>query len=288
MFGTYMVPLKKWSKYSSWAFLSMMTTGVLISALGIAFATGTFNMNPVGLLCGLLWVAGGAFSFWAVQAEADLAGAGVRAMGVSILASFLSGVLLFGEASDFKLSIPAIICFLVGLSRLSPPTGGSVFKNWRSFLGGFVFGTYLIPFKLACANGLELAMVNGHQMTDVEFMCSLSIGIFMGSQILVGLLMLKQKKSFGFPLVPSLVCAGTGIIWTIGMHGCFWAIAPVEAGGQLGYAVGYPLTQLNLLVNLCWGVFVFGEYKTAKERIRLLLATFVILAGAVLLTLSKG
>ena len=280
IFGSYMVPLKKWSSYSSWAFLSMMTTGALICSLVIAFITGTFNMNPMGLLCGLLWVAGGAFSFWAVQAESDLAGAGVRAMGVSILASFLSGVLLFGESSNFAFSIPAIICFLVGLSRLTPSTGGSVFKNWRSFLGGFVFGTYLIPFKLATANGLQL--------TDLEFMCPLTIGIFIGSQVLVGILTLKRKKSFGFPLVPSVICVGTGALWVIGMHGCFWAIAPIAAGGSLGYAVGYPLTQLNLLVNLCWGVFIFGEYKTAKERIKLLLATFIILAGAVLLTLSKG
>lgn len=267
-----MVPLKKWSSYSSWSFLSMMTTGALICSLVIAFVTGSFNLNPMGLLCGLLWVAGGAFSFWAVQAEADLAGAGVRAMGVSILASFLSGVLLFGEPSNFALSIPAIVCFLVGLSRLTPSSGGSVFKNWRSFLGGFVFGTYLIPFKIATAHGLQLS--------DLEFMCPLSIGIFVGSQILVGILMLKRKKAFDFPLVPSLICVGTGALWTFGMHGCFWAIAPIAAGGSLGYAVGYPLTQLNLLVNLCWGVIVFGEYKTAKERIKLLLATFVILAGA--------
>ncbi|MCQ2102400.1 MAG: GRP family sugar transporter [Fibrobacter sp.] len=280
IFGSYMVPLKKWSSYSSWSFLSMMTTGALICSLVIAVVTGTFNLNPIGLLCGVLWVAGGAFSFWAVQAEADLAGAGVRAMGVSILSSFLTGVLLFGETSDFKFSIPAIVCFLVGLSRLTPSTGGSVFKNWRSFLGGFVFGTYLIPFKIATANGLQL--------TDLEFMCPASIGIFVGSQVLVGILTLKRKKSFGFPMVPSLICVGTGALWVFGMHGCFWAIAPIAAGGALGYAVGYPLTQLNLLVNLCWGVVVFGEYKTAKERIKLLLATFVILAGAVLLTLSKG
>lgn len=257
-----------------------MTTGALICSLVIAFVTGTFNLNPIGLLCGLLWVAGGAFSFWAVQAEADLAGAGVRAMGVSILASFLSGVLLFGEPSNFVLSVPAIICFLVGLSRLTPSAGGSVLKNWRSFLGGFVFGTYLIPFKVATAHGLQL--------TDLEFMCPAAIGIFIGSQILVGILTLKRKKSFGFPLVPSLVCTATGALWVFGMHGCFWAIASVDAGGSLGYAVGYPLSQLNLLVNLCWGVIVFGEYKTAKERIKLLLATFIILAGAVLLTLSKG
>ena len=277
VFGTYMFPLKKWPKYSSWAYLSMMTLGVLISALVVAFATGTFNLTPVGLFCGLWWVAGGAFCFWAVQAEADLAGAGVRSMGVSILASFLSGVLLFHEESKFILSIPAIACFLIGLSRLSPSQGGSVFKNWRSMLGGLAFGTYLIPFKLSTASGLVLS--------DVEFLCPFSIGIFIGSQILIAIIEIRRKHMFEYTLKPSIVSVLMGFLWMVGMHGCFWAI---DVNGALGYAIGYPLTQLNLLVNLGMGVLVFGEYKTARERIKLLLATFIILAGAVLLTLSKG
>lgn len=277
MFGTYMVPLKKWPKYTNWSYLSMMTLGVLVSALAVAFATGTFNVSPVGLICGLWWVIGGAFSFWAVQAESDLAGAGVRAMGVSILASFLSGVLLFGESSNFLLSVPAIACFMVGLSKLSPSQGGSLFKNWRSLLGGLAFGTYLIPFKLAT--------LSGYALTDLEFICSFSEGIFIGSQVLVLVLQIRQKKMFEFPPVQSLTSVLMGFLWMAGTHGCFWAI---DVNGALGYAVGYPLTQLNLLVNLAWGVLVFGEYKTARERLRLLFATFIILAGAVLLTLSRN
>lgn len=277
MFGTYMVPLKKWPKYTNWSYLSMMTLGVLVSALAVAFATGTFNVSPVGLICGLWWVIGGAFSFWAVQAESDLAGAGVRAMGVSILASFLSGVLLFGESSNFVLSVPAIACFMVGLSKLSPSQGGALFKNWRSLLGGLAFGTYLIPFKLAT--------LSGYALTDLEFICSFSEGIFIGSQVLVLVLQIRQKKMFEFPPVQSLTSVLMGFLWMAGTHGCFWAI---DVNGALGYAVGYPLTQLNLLVNLAWGVLVFGEYKTARERLRLLFATFIILAGAVLLTLSRN
>jgi len=277
MFGTYMVPLKKWPKYTNWAYLSMMTTGILVSALAVAFATGTFNVSPVGLVCGLWWVVGGAFCFWSVQAEADLAGAGVRSMGVSILASFLSGVLLFHESSNFVLSVPAIVCFLVGLSRLSPSQGGSLFKNWRSLLGGFAFGTYLIPYKLST--------LSGNSLTDLEFICSFSEGIFIGSQLLVLVLQLCRKKMFEFSRMPSIASVLMGFLWMAGTHGCFWAI---DVNGALGYAVGYPLTQLNLLVNLGWGVLVFGEYRTARERVRLLLATFIILAGAVLLTLSKS
>jgi glucose uptake protein len=242
----------------------------------VGFATGTFNMSHIGLLCGFWWVIGGAFCFWAVQVE-DLAGTGVRSMGVSILSSFLSGVILFGEPSKFFLSIPAIACFLLGLSRLSPSHGGSVFKNWRSLLGGLAFGTYLIPYKLAT--------LSGYSLSDLQFICSFSIGIFIGSQILIAILEIRRKKMFEYKLVPSLVTIVMGVLWMVGMHGCFWAI---DVNGALGYAIGYPLTQLNLLVNLGWGVLVFGEYKTARERIRLLLATFIILAGAVLLTLSKG
>lgn len=277
MFGTYMVPLKKWPKYTNWAYLSMMTSGILVSALVVAFATGTFNVSPIGLVCGFWWVIGGAFCFWSVQAEADLAGAGVRSMGVSILSSFLSGVLLFHEGSNFILSIPAIACFMIGLSRLSPSHGGSVLKNWRSLLGGLAFGTYLIPYKLAT--------LSGYSLSDLEFICSFSEGIFIGSQLLVIVLQIRRKKMFEFTCMPSLASILMGFLWMAGTHGCFWAI---DVNGALGYAVGYPLTQLNLLVNLGWGVLVFGEYRSARERIKLLFATFIILAGAVLLTLSRS
>ena len=64
----------------------------------------------------------------------------------------------------------------------------------------------------------------------------------------------------------------------------FWAIAD---DGLFGYAVGYPLLQLNLVVNQMWGVFAFGEYATYKERVKLAASTVIILAGAALLTLSK-
>ena len=93
-----------------------------------------------------------------------------------------------------------------------------------------------------------------------------------------------RRAFFDFLLGPSVVSVLLGLLWTIGQHGCFWAI---DTKGALGYAVGYPLTQLNLLVNLLWGVIAFHEYPTKPERIKLAIATSVILAGATLLALSK-
>ncbi len=268
-FGTYMVPLKAWPKFSSWAYLSCVALGIGVGELAISLLTGTLCVSPVGILSGVLWVLGGAFCFWAVQAE-DLTGAGVRAMGMSILASFLSGVLIFSESTLLYFSIPAIALLLWGLKLLAP-SHGSLWKNWRSLLAGAVFGLFLIPYKF----------------TDIpllEFMSSFTIGIFIAAELLIAIMCIKRRALFEYKLAPSVVSVLMGFLWIAGQHGCFWAI---DTKGALGYAVGYPLTQLNLLVNLLWGVVVFHEYPTKTERIRLAVATSVILVGAALLALSK-
>ena len=269
-FGTYMVPLKKYPNYSSWAFLAVMSVGALVCSSVIACVTGQFNLQPVGILCGLLWVFGGALCFWAVQAEADLAGTGLRSMSVSILLSFITGVTLFAEHTLFYFSIPAILCMLVGIWI---PAGHvkHIWKNWRSLLSGVVFGSYLIPYKLS-------------NLGDMEFLFPFSVGVCVGSVLLVVAMTLKRKKSFGYPKIPTLFAFGSGVLWMLGTLAIFWAIAD---DGLFGYAVGYPLLQLNLVVNQLWGVFAFGEYATRTERIKLAVSTVVILSGAVLLTLSK-
>jgi glucose uptake protein len=268
-FGTYMVPLKAWPKFSSWAYLSCVALGIGVGELAISLLTGTLCVLPVGILSGFLWVLGGAFCFWAVQVE-DLTGAGVRAMGMSILASFLSGVLIFSESTLLYFSIPAIALLLWGLKMLAPAQG-SLWRNWRSLLAGAVFGLFLIPYKF----------------TDIpllEFMSSFTIGIFIAAELLIAIMCIKRRSLFEYKLAPSIVSVLMGFLWIAGQHGCFWAI---DTRGALGYAVGYPLTQLNLLVNLLWGVAVFHEYPTKPERIKLGVATSVILVGAALLALSK-
>lgn len=270
-FGTYMVPLKKYPNYSSWAFLAVMAVGAMLCSAVITCVTGEFNLNPVGVLCGCLWVIGGALCFWAVQAEQDLAGTGLRSMSVSILLSFFSGVVIFQEPTALYFSIPAIACMIIGIWIPVSKSKTSIWKKWRSLLSGAVFGTYLIPYKFS-------------EMGDMEFLFPFSVGVCAASVVLVAILTLKQRKSFGYPPVPTLFAFGSGIIWMLGTLAIFWAIAD---DGMFGYAVGYPLLQLNLVVNQMWGVFVFGEYATKQGRKKLTISTIVILVGAVLLTLSK-
>ena len=266
-----MVPLKKFPAYSSWSYLAFMSIGAFICSVGITCVTGQFNFHPVGIGCGLLWVFGGALCFWAVQAEADLAGTGLRSMSVSILLSFFSGVVIFQEKTLLYYSIPAIACMIIGIWIPASKTK-SIWKNWRSLMSGAVFGTYLIPFKFS-------------GMGDMEFLFPFSFGVCIGSLVLVGLVTFRRHKDIKHSMIaPTLISIGSGIMWMFGTLAIFWTIAD---DGMFGYAVGYPLLQLNLVVNQLWGVFVFGEYASRGGRIKLAMSTVVILIGAVLLTLSK-
>ncbi|MDR1759878.1 MAG: GRP family sugar transporter [Fibrobacter sp.] len=272
-FGTYMIPLKRWPSLSSWAYLALAAVGILASALVPAVYFGTMSLNLLGIFSGFFWVAGGALCFWAVQEEAGLSGSGTRAVGTAILTSFLCAVLILREKTHLYLSLPAILLILGGLYTLDPIRQNPL-KNWRSFGAGIVFGTYLVPYQMRAPS-------------SQEFMFSLSFGIFIAASVLflftVSIARPKGKVSPLKHLTPGPVlgCLIAGIVWTVGQQACLVALS------RLGFAIGYPMTQLNLLVSLFCGVVFFGEFPSVKMRIRLLCASSLIVSGAFVLSFSR-
>ncbi len=293
-YGTYMVPLRRFPRFPSYASLSALSVGILAMAAGIVFFSQKFSFGIEAFVCGVVWTIGGSLCFAAVQKEADLSGTSVRAMSVCILSSFLSGILVFSEKVNFGIASAAVGCLILGFVLLSPQKI-SFLKNWRSIGAGFVFGTHLIPYQLS-------------GLSETEFAFPYACGIFLAANIRFvyclnkervlkrrlqesGLLESESIQSEVSPsavahsgVAPWIVGIGAGAFWMCGTMGCFWAI---DTNGSLGYAVGYPLTQLNLLVNIAWGVLIFKEYPTKKERIRLGISALIILGGAALLTISK-
>lgn len=267
-FGTYMVPLRRYPEFSSYAVLFAVAWGALLLSLALAFGFDNWTLSPLGFLCGAVWVLGGALCFNAVQRERDLSATSVRAMGSGILVAFCSGVIL-GEKVYMPLAVMGIVGIFSGLFLISPQWG-SVLKSWRSIAAGVVFGLHLLPFQLS-------------GMKPLDFSLSYALGITVFSSILLLIVRRRERISF-LQKTPWIVAFFAGILWMAGTHGCFWAI---DSKGALGYATGYPLTQLNLLVNIAWGVLIFGEYKKAKERVRLGFAAMVILVGAFLLAAAK-
>lgn len=268
-FGSYMVPLRRFPSFSSYASLSGLSFGVLLVSIVIAMATNTLSVNPIGLLSGSFWVFGGALCFSAVQKEANLSGTSVRMMGACIIISFLSGIIILNENVIIWLALLAIAAIIGGLLLISPQNG-NFFSKWRSLLAGAIFGTHLLPFQLS-------------KISVLEFSFSYALGIFIVTNLIF--LFIRKKENCPLkPFTPWVLSFLAGCLWLVGTHGSFWAIDPE---GPLGYGIGYPLSQMNLLVNIAWGVLLFKEYPGFKQRIRLGSAAAIVLIGALLLTLSK-
>lgn len=261
--GTYMVPLKRHPRLSSWDFLMHMAWGAFLCSAVAAWWVGWQPFYWTGVLCGLAWTLGAGSIFSAVQKEEAMGGVTVRAMGTSITVAFLMGVLYFHEPVEWPLALPALALLFAGLLILNPQALRNPRHNWRSYVAGFVFGCYLAPWNV------EIHGV-------VRFMLPLTIGIVIGSTFFY---LLGRK---GASRATVLESAGMGGVWAVGNTGCFVAVE------RLGFTIGYPLTQLNLLVAIAWGIAAFGEYPTHPERRRVAGSAACMIAGGVLLSLARG
>ena len=71
------------------------------------------------------------------------------------------------------------------------------------------------------------------------------------------------------------VCSG--LLWACGNFGSLHATL------GLGQAVGFPLTQVCVLVSAAWGIGAFGEIPGKAGRVLFGVASALVLGGAVLL-----
>jgi hypothetical protein len=78
---------------------------------------------------------------------------------------------------------------------------------------------------------------------------------------------------------PGLCCGG---LWAAGN------VLSVHATLRLGQAVGFPLTQVCVVVSALWGVLYFGELRDRKALQLFCAASLVVLAGATALKAAGG
>jgi glucose uptake protein GlcU len=84
----------------------------------------------------------------------------------------------------------------------------------------------------------------------------------------------------------NLSCALSGM-----SCGALWAagnVLSVHASMRLGQAVGFPLTQVCVVISALWGIFFFGELPQPRARALFASSSVVVLAGAVALKASGG
>jgi len=137
---------------------------------------------------------------------------------------------------------------------------------------GLCTGTMLVPSKLA-----------PEDIQGIEYVFSFAIGVAIITVLFAPVYFIFQYiRGNGLPnfhfkiaVVPGLLA---GTIWNVGN------ICSINATFYLGLTIGFPLTQLALLVSGIWGMLLFKEISRMTSIIVFFTSVCILLGGAVLLS----
>jgi len=73
---------------------------------------------------------------------------------------------------------------------------------------------------------------------------------------------------------------GAGVLWNIGNVGSIIATA------NLSLSIGFPLSQLALLVAGFWGLTIFNEFPLRMQKIQFLISAATLIFGAFCLLMA--
>lgn len=264
--GSYFVPMKRIKEYDPIYFQAIMCIAIFLSSVIISFLNHTFLFSFLGILSGITWATGNAFSILAVKNSRLVVAAPIW-MGIIIFASFLWGALFFQESIRMLgLGLVGIVLLVIGIiliSRVGEEKGLSSIKGvFFACLAGFLFGFVLVPFKLA-------------NLQPLSFLFSMSIGILITG---IAFFLVARPKIQTNILFPG---AFSGILWNVANISSFFVVS------ILGIAIGIPLTQMALFVSVLWGLLYFKEVKGKEKITKLIIAAIILFVGAVALSLSK-
>ena len=271
VWGSGFVPLKLAGKVDDIQYSSFVAVGIFLSTIitmpVLNFAIG-FDIH--GLISGTMWALANILAIVSVRLI-GLSRVAPIVGSIIILSTFLWGVLFFNEqllSTIFAIIGVALLILgipLVIVAREKKANGMSKGLIY-SVVAGIIFGSYITPLKFS---GLQIS----------EYILSMASGILITTWLiyLLSLRMKKQKISFN-KIIYSL---SGGFSWTLGN------IASLLAISSLGLSIGFPLTQLQLLVAVSWGIFYFKEVSDKHIIIKIILGAILLISGAALLAFAK-
>ena len=264
--GSYLVPMKKVKEYDPYFFQFLFCSAVLISSIVFSFFFAEFVLSPFAILSGFLFAVGNVFSLAAVK-ESGMSRAFPIWVGVGISVVFLFGVFFLSESfASLLFAIIALVLVIAGVFLVSSTNDQKKESSTKGILfavcAGILFGSYLVPFKLA---NMEL----------LSFLFPMSIGIFVGSLVIF---LYKRPQIDATILVSG---SFSGFLWNIGN------VANFSVVSNFGLALGSSLTQICLFIGFLWGLFYFKEVKDSGKIISIIFGSILLFAGAILLAFSK-
>lgn len=261
--GTYFVPVKKVGLDKIFQLQGGTGIGALAFAGAILPFYGTATLDIHGIIAGIIWVAASVMMLLSVR-QIGLARASPLDGGLVMVSSFLWGLLYFNEQlSSLVMAVIGLALLVAGMPLIAvgEKKDGSR-KGYALAVGaGLLWGSIFVPLKLAST------------LESTYFSMTLTICVLGVALMLVSRQMAAKRVVVG---------VAAGVMWNVSNLASFAAIA------SLGLAIGYPLTQIAILVAALWGLLYFKEVNRRRSMAAIYAGASVILAGSVFLALSSA
>lgn len=282
------------------------TLGMTFGAFLFAFATffmfvlpnygSEFALNPriwvVGFISGLAWTVGTAGQFVAFKKLGVSVGGPLSTAGQIVMNALLAASLL-GEWSTAKMWIIGLIsvvaiaagAVMTALPDPSDKSGNSQQTQWTSGGIALVISTigymtyFIVPNLLRNAGYIstELATKDNGLAYITGIVGPQAIGQVLGAFIIVIFFMKEGKTMFEMGTWRNIV---TGLVWGIG--NLFMFIS--AANPQIGQAMAATFSQLGVIVATFGGIYILGEKKTSHQMKLIIVGTFLIVVGAIIIS----
>lgn len=255
-----------------------------------------------------LWVPASILSIFAINALGLSVAVGIWA-GATIVVSFVWGAAVFPKDNpvhNLPLSFLALFLLVVGIAGLSLSnspfvTGPTTPNRKKDDENQTINEPLLYPddieakkstaqriIGVGCALGL--ALLNGSMMVPLRFtpkeaqginyIISFGIGCIIVTPVCAVMYFAAKRTTpdfqFKVAFIPGII---TGILWNLGNFFSIYATL------YLGLTIGFPLTQLALVVSGLWGLLVFKELHGWKTLTVWTISLLVLLSGAALLSI---
>lgn len=241
-------------------------SGVIYLAYGQSLAAGDI---PVPFLMGIVWALGTAAGYASIQ-EIGI----TRAIGtwapVIILVSAFWGLTVFGEKPTGWLLAFGLIAVIGAAMCMIYSSKHEETVNNRT-------RGYVLAVTLGVCHGSFFVPLQDSDLPIQVTFLPLTIGMVATMAVVVWLSGLRVR----YDVVAIGRMTAAGVILGAGNY---LALATVTA---LGVAVGYPLTQLGIVVNTLWGVFAFREVTTSAGKRLILLGVVLAIFGATLANMAR-
>jgi glucose uptake protein len=260
--GSYFVPVKKIGIYHMFQLQGGIGIGAIIFALAILPLYGSPTIEIYGISAGIIWVAASLLMMLAVK-HIGLAKASPIDGSLVIITSFLWGLLFFREiVGSLLFAVIGLVLLVVGLPLIT--VGEKKLGDRKGYIyaasAGLLWGAIFVPIKLA------------DTLESTYF--SMAFTIFV-----IGMILLIVSRKFRGKEVAGGTAAG--VLWNAANLSSFVAIS------SLGLAIGYPLTQLAILIAAIWGLVYFKEVTHRKSSIAIYAGVTIVLIGSAFLALSS-